>query len=187
VTRQLARRQRRERLAGITLAVLGVAVLIIAIFALRSPNGHGTVAGRPTTTATVTTTSAPTTSLATSSSAASSSAASSSASSSTTSGASTSSPSVSKLPLVVLNNTGVAGLAEQAKARFEAGGWTVTSTGNLTNDILSTCAYFDPAVVGAEAGARALQAQFPTIKRVVMKFAQLPPGPIVVVLTSDYS
>jgi len=63
----------------------------------------------------------------------------------------------------------------------------VTSTGNLVNDIVSTCAYFDPADPGAEAAARALQAQFPTIKRVAPKFAQLPAGPIVVVLTRDYS
>ena len=63
----------------------------------------------------------------------------------------------------------------------------MTSTGNLTNNIVSTCAYYDPATPGAQAAAQALQTQFPTIKRVVPKFAELPAGPVVVVLTSDYS
>ena len=92
-----------------------------------------------------------------------------------------------RLPLVVLNNTTIQGLAEQARATFQAGGWTVTATGNLTNDILSTCAYYDPAVSGAQAAATALQAQFPAIKRVQPKFPELPAGPIVVVLTPDYT
>jgi hypothetical protein len=177
VTRQLENRRRRERAAGIVLAVLGVGVLIIALIALRSPNGHGKVADRGTTT----------TKPASSSSAKSSPATSSSASSSSAPTATASSPVSGKLPLVVLNNTTVSGLAEQAKARFEAGGWTVTSTASIVNDIVSTCAYFDPAVEGAQAAAQALQTQFPAIKRVVPKFAELPPGPVVVVLTSDYS
>jgi hypothetical protein len=63
----------------------------------------------------------------------------------------------------------------------------VTSTGNLVNSIISTCAYYDPNVEGAQAAATALQAQFPAIKRVVPKFAELPAGPIVVVLTADYA
>jgi hypothetical protein len=94
---------------------------------------------------------------------------------------------VTKLPLVVLNNTTITGLAQQAAAQFRAGGWTVTSYGNLQNDIISTCAYYDPSVPGAQASATALRQQFPAIKRVVPKFPQLPAGPIVVVLTSDYT
>ena len=48
----------------------------------------------------------------------------------------------------MLNNTKITGLATQAKAAFEAGGWTVTSTGNIVNNIISTCAYYDPSVPG---------------------------------------
>lgn len=92
-----------------------------------------------------------------------------------------------KLPLLVLNNTTITGLASQAAQTFEAGGWTVTSFGNYTNDIISTCAYYDPDVTGAKAAATALQDQFPTIQRVEPKFAGLPAGPIVVVLTPDYT
>jgi LytR cell envelope-related transcriptional attenuator len=174
VSRQLENRRRRERVAGIVLAVLGLGVLIIALVALRSPNGHGKVADKGTTTTKPAVKSTPKTPPATKSS-------------STSSASSTSSPTPGKLPLVVLNNTDTPGLADQAKARFEAAGWTVTSTDSLTNDIVSTCAYYDPEVAGAEAAARALQTEFPTIKRVVAKFAELPPGPVVVVLTSDYS
>jgi hypothetical protein len=91
------------------------------------------------------------------------------------------------MPLVVLNNTDQNGLAETAKAQFEAGGWTVSSTGNLVNDIISTCAYYDPNTSGAQAAATALMQQFPSIKRTAPKFAELPAGPVVVVLTTDYS
>ncbi|HZC72934.1 MAG TPA: LytR C-terminal domain-containing protein [Jatrophihabitans sp.] len=100
---------------------------------------------------------------------------------------------VKDVPLIVLNNTTTTGLAAQAAQRFEGGGWTVTSVSNYQNSILSTCAYYDPAVTGAKAAATALQRQYPTIKRVAPRFAPdpgaepLPAGPIVVVLTPDYS
>jgi hypothetical protein len=90
-------------------------------------------------------------------------------------------------PLVVLNNSLISGLAGQASQRFQAAGWTVSSVGNLQNDIISTCAYFDPNDPAAKPAAKALQREFPTIKRVRPKFPQLPAGPVVVVLTSDYS
>ncbi|MEP7178435.1 MAG: LytR C-terminal domain-containing protein [Pseudonocardiales bacterium] len=173
MTRQLDNRLRRERVAGIALAIVGVGVLVIAVIALRSPNGHGKVAAEGTTTTKSAAKSAPKSTF--------------TSVPARTPSAPTSEPPATRLPLVVLNNTTIVGLADQAKARFQAGGWTVTSTDTLTNDIASTCAYFDPSVAGAEATARALQAQFPTIKRVAPKFAELPPGPVVVVLTSDYS
>jgi hypothetical protein len=137
---------------------------------LRSPNGHGTVSAQGTPKSSPQPTFKSTTPRSTA----------------TPSGAPPTARA-GRLPLVVLNNTTTSGLAERARARFEAGGWTVTRTGNLSRDILSTCAYFDPAVPGAQVAARALQAQFPTIKRVVKKFPALPPGPVVVVLTQDYS
>jgi hypothetical protein len=86
----------------------------------------------------------------------------------------------------VLNNTGKSGLAESAAQEFRSGGWTVTSTGNLVNNIISTCAYFDPTVAGAQAAAAALRAQFPAIKRVEPKFTPMPAGPVIVVLTSNW-
>ncbi len=95
--------------------------------------------------------------------------------------------SVKSVPLIVLNNTTISGLAARAATQFESGGWTVTRSDNYQNEILSTCAYYDPADPQAKAAAQALQAQYPTIKRVKPKFPELPAGPVVVVLTPDYS
>jgi hypothetical protein len=164
--------------AGLLLALLGVAVLVVAVIALQHPHGRSAQAGKPTSTP--------------SSHASRTAAPSTSAPASGTSGSpsgSASSAAGNKLPLVVLNNTTVSGLAQQAAARFEAGGWTVTSYTNYTNNILSTCAYYDPAVPGAKEAATALQAQFPAIKRIQPQFAELSSyhSPIVVILTPDYS
>jgi hypothetical protein len=91
------------------------------------------------------------------------------------------------IPLVVLDNTGRPAVARNATERFEQAGWTVSGTGTFSGDILSTAAYYDPASDGAQAAAEALQAQFPAIQRVRPRFDGLPRGPVVVVLTYDYS
>jgi hypothetical protein len=156
---------------------IGVAVLVVALIALREPNGHvasqatGSKAGRHTTSPAPRTSTPPR----------------SSSSSAPREGNSQTSSAAKSLPLIVLNNTTIGGLAKRAAHRFESGGWTVTRFDNYQNDILSTCAYFDPAVAGAKAAAQALQKQYPTIKRVEPRFAELPAGPIVVVLTPDYA
>ena len=77
-------------------------------------------------------------------------------------------------------------MAQRAKQTFVAGGWQVTDVGNLQQDILSTCAYYDPNTPGAQQSAQLLMQQFPAIKRIAPKFSGLPAGPIVVVLTPDY-
>jgi hypothetical protein len=170
-------RRRIDRIGGGVLAVLGLVVAVVAVVALRHPNGRQArpVALRTTSTTTITAT-APTPTPSTSPSA------------SATSTVSTStSASAHSVPLVVLNSTSIQGLADTASQRFESAGWTVTWSGNLTNDILSTCAYYDPSDPANEAAAQQLQQQFPEIKRVKERFAELPPGPIIVVLTTDYS
>jgi hypothetical protein len=175
-------RRRAQRIVGSLLAVLGVVVLVIAIIALRQPNGHQAALH----------TSAVADSSSTGSSApAPSSTPPTSPSSSSPAAPTSTTPTVSTdplkaIPLIVLNNTNKTGLADTAAGRFRAGGWTVTSTGNLVNTIASTVAYYDPSVANAQAAATALQAQFPAIKRVVAKFSGLPAGPIIVVLTYDY-
>lgn len=157
--------------------MLGVLVLVVAIAALREPGGHSNSAAGGRTSAssvaknTSTHASAPTRS----------------GHSTAPAGGAQSTDAVKRVPLVVLNNTTIHGLATQAARRFESGGWTVTRSGNLTNDIISTCAYYDDSDPAAEAAAEALRRQYPTIKRVEPKFAQLPSGPVVVVLTPDYS
>jgi hypothetical protein len=175
MARQVARRHQRERIAGILVVCLGLVVLAIAVIALREPNGHvsgssgdasnvaqGSPGGSPANSA--------------------------SSPSTPTSGSETQSlAELKSVPLKVLNNSTVAGLAEQAKRDFEQGGWTVTDFGNLQNDIISTCAYYDPSAPNAKQAAKALQQQFPSIQRVKPKFPELPGGPIVVVLTGDYT
>ena len=153
-------------------------MLVVAVLALRNPKQPTTQAG--TDTRTVTETRSPTSPA--------SGARSSSPSTGRSSGGAASHHAAGSQPLVVLNDTTIANLARDAAARFERGGWRVTSYDeNYRNSIISTCAYYDPAVNGAFAAARALQRQFPTIRRVLARFAQLPQGPVVVVLTSDYA
>jgi hypothetical protein len=154
----------------VVLAALGIAVLGIAVYALQHPSGSKATAGTATRTVTTAPTSpkpAPT--------------------HASTSSAPTTSAANGKLPLVVLNNSTVQGLAQRARDSFTAGGWTVTSIGNEQNDIISTCAYYDPSTPGAQQAAQQLMQQFPAIKRTAPKFPELPAGPVVVVLTSDYA
>jgi hypothetical protein len=181
-------RRRLDLVVGAVLAVLGVVVAVVAVVALHHPNGRREPKAAVTYTVTPS---------ATAKSSASGSAPASGSGSATpsTSGASTSGSAstgattagVKSVPLVVLNVTSRTGLAASAAKTFEDGGWTVTSSGNLSNNILSTCAYYDPSDPANLAAATALMAQFPAIKRVKEKFDGLPAGPIVVVLTNDYS
>ena len=190
----------RDRLTGIGIAVLGVVVLALAVVALRNPTPRSSrsidTATRQSHAVAGLSSSSPHRSAAHSAPPPASSSSSSPSTSSSDSSSDSSSPSLSsgatapssdaKEPLIVLNNTTTTGLAAGAEARFEAGGWTVTHIGTIKNDILSTCAYYDPSEPGAQAAAEALQAQFPNVKRVQPRFAELPSGPIVVVLTWDY-
>jgi len=172
-------KRRFDRVSGSVLAVLGIAVAVVALVALRHPNGRQArpVALRTTSTSTVTATTTKT---------ATPTARPPSTHPSTTPGTKTSAAS-HPIPLIVRNSTTTTGLADTARQRFEQGGWTVTSTGNITNDILSTCAYYDPSDPANQAAALQLQQQFPAIKRVKERFSELPSGPIVIVLTTDYS
>jgi hypothetical protein len=184
LARSQARRQRRERFAGGALALLGVAVLVIAIVALREPNGHvnSAASSQATAAAQNSTQSQPGPTPSAANTRASSPA-------STSISAPSSDPAKS-VPLVVYNDTTIQGLAHDAAQRFESGGWTVSSYANIPSgitDVISTCAYYDPADPSAKSAAEALQQQYPTIRRTKPKFAGLGNGPVVVVLTPDYS
>ncbi|MEP6599997.1 MAG: LytR C-terminal domain-containing protein [Actinomycetota bacterium] len=154
------------------LAVVGVIVAVVAVIALQNPKGreaskvtadvHRTSASRPPTK-----TPRP--------------------SAHPTSRPSSRPTATRPVPLVVLNNTSTSGLADFAAALFRGGGWQVTATADYANDILSTCAYYDPSNPANQQAALQLQQQFPRIVRVKEKFDGLPAGPLVVVLTSDWS
>jgi hypothetical protein len=164
----------------VLVVALGVLVLVIALFALREPNGHVSAAESKTTSGVAKQ----------SPGASGKSTPGRRASSSANPGSHSAGHGVA---LVVLNNSAVHGLAGQAAHSFEAGGWKVTSFGNFQNDIASTCAYYDPSSAGARTAAEALQAQYPAIKRVAPRFTPeagsqpLPSAPLVVVLTGDYT
>jgi hypothetical protein len=168
-------------LAGALVVCLGVAVLVIAVIALREPKGHVSAQRSASSVAKQSKASSASTSKKPAPSA------STQPTTPAPNGDSRSSARVKSVPLVVLNNTTIGGLAARAAQRFEDGGWTVTTFGNYQNDILSTCAYYDPSVAGAQQAAEALQQQYPAIKRVKPRFSELPTGPVVVVLTPDYS
>lgn len=174
-------RGRLEPILGVLLVVVGVAVAVLAVTALNHPNGR--VADR----ASQSVTASPSLSRSGSISSQAGSGSASAPSPTQSQVSSTSSPAGSgRLPLVVLNNTSQVSAATAAE-RFRQGGWTVTDTSTFDGSILSTAVYYDPDVAGAQAAAEQLQQQFPAIKRVKPKFDGLPAGPVIVVLTSDYS
>jgi hypothetical protein len=181
IERQLARRRQRERLIGILIAVLGIAVLVVAVIALRNPHHGATAAGTDTHQSTP----QPAPSVPASGASAPASGSGSGPSSGTSTGTSS---IVGSKPLIVLNQTTTPDLAAQAAQRFEHAGWRVSSTQEgYQNDVITTTAYYDPAIAGAKRAALALQRQFATIHRVAQRFPQLPAGPVVVVLTTDYA
>ena len=184
--------RRRERIIGGVVVFVGAAVLVLSIIALiAAGNGGGSDVSGPTVTLPGGSGSAsPSTSPTASTSPSATGSASPTGSTSTSAGATTSTPpagAIGSQPLVVLNNTSQSGLAQTASDTFTAGGWTVTDTANWSQSTISTCAYYDPAVSGAQAAAEALMQQFPAIKRTVPKYGALPAGPVVVVLTDDYT
>ncbi len=87
------------------------------------------------------------------------------------------------VPVTVLNNSRIRGLADRAAARFRAGGWPVPKVGNYSRGrIPATTVYFAP---GQQASAARFARQF-GIGRVVPRFAGLPGSGTTVVLTRDY-
>jgi hypothetical protein len=185
-------------MAGAVIVALGLVVLVVAILALRNPKHSstaagsqtGTMAGSPSGSAPTSASTSRPRSSAHSSTSSHTSTAPTRSTSKTRSTSSSSSPSgpIGSEPLVVLNQSGTAGLADQAAERFRQDGWKITSTDdNYVNDVITTTAYYDPSVSGSQAAAQALQQQFPTIHRVAERFSNLTPGPVVVVLTTDYS
>jgi len=177
-------RRRLEFVFGVVLLLVGVSVAAIAVLALNNPATQQASASitRHTTARSNSAAGSPTAQPPTSTPASTS----ASSTAADSAGGTNSVAGSGKLPLIVLNNTSdtPAGVAAD---RFRQAGWTVTDISTFEGAILSTAAYYDPNVSGADSAAKELQQQFPAIHRVKPKFDGLPEGPIVVVLTSDYS
>lgn len=86
------------------------------------------------------------------------------------------------VPVLVLNNSRISGLAERAADRFEDAGWPVRDTGSLRGRIRATTIYYPP---GQEDVARQFAARFPEVQRVLPRLANLPGEGLTVVVTRD--
>ena len=88
------------------------------------------------------------------------------------------------MPVTVLNNSRVKGLAERSAERFRAGHWPVPLTGNYRGGTIAvTTVYYPP---GQQASAQRFATQF-GIDRVAPRFAGLPGSGVTVVLTRDFA
>ena len=86
------------------------------------------------------------------------------------------------LPVTVLNNSRVAGLADRAAARLRAGGWPTPVVGNFRGRVARTTVYW---AFGQQASAVRLARQF-GVGRVAPRFAGLPGRGLTLVVTRDY-
>jgi hypothetical protein len=87
------------------------------------------------------------------------------------------------IEIVVLNQTGHAGLAATAATRLRAKGWTVNTVGNFHGVVPATTVYYP---VGQEAAATAAAKSLPTPPRVLPRFGNLSLTRLTVVVTSNY-
>jgi LytR cell envelope-related transcriptional attenuator len=174
------RDRRRSQLIGAVLVVVGAVAAFIAVAGLRHPHGRQDGAAA-TTERTVTVSSSPGSTRFSSPSTSKTSSPSSQSSKTTES-----SHPASQVGIYILNNSSRAGLAASVAAAMRAKGWTVVGTDNYSNDIISSCAYYNPSDSANLTAALSLQRQFPGIQRVRPRFPQLPSYPIVVVLNPDY-
>jgi hypothetical protein len=175
---------RSRAVLGALLALAGVALGIGALYLLRdeAPTDGPTVA-LPTVTATATTT--PT---ATGTPAPTATPTPSARSTATpTAVATTAAPTAVPAPIVpvtVLNNSRITGLADRTAVRFRAGGWPVPVTDNYRGGVIAqTTVYYAP---GQLASAQRFARQF-GIARVLPRFSGLPGRGLTVVLTRDYA
>jgi hypothetical protein len=94
-----------------------------------------------------------------------------------------------RVPLTVLNNSVIRGLADRAATAVQARGWQVAQVGNFAGQLPATTVYYSPGNAGEEAAARELAREFPQVSQVLPRYEGLPPTPagIVLVVTKDWS
>jgi hypothetical protein len=85
--------------------------------------------------------------------------------------------------VVVLNQTGRAGLAGQVATRLRGRGWTVPAVGNFRGVVPATTVYYPP---GQEAAAQAAAESLPTTPRIRPRFGNLSATRLTVVVTDTY-
>lgn len=91
---------------------------------------------------------------------------------------------VVKPAVLVLNNSRVTGLAAKAARDFQAKGWRIAGTGNLSGRLPRTTVYYGP---GQQEAAVELKRAFPAVVDMAPRYAGLPgEGGLTVVVTRDY-
>lgn len=97
-------------------------------------------------------------------------------------------PHVVRMPISVLNNTTVHGLADTVADQFRDGGWQVAFVGNFAGRIPVSTVYYTPGHDAEQRAAEALAVQFPAIQRVMPRYEGLPAGVrgVVVVVVRDW-
>lgn len=99
-------------------------------------------------------------------------------------------PPADHLPLTVLNDTLVHGLAQQAADTFSSHGWRVTMVGNYaaTVPVPTTTVYYTPGRADEQRAARTLVEAFPRISRVLPHDPHLPVTArgVIVVIAPDW-
>jgi hypothetical protein len=90
------------------------------------------------------------------------------------------------VPVIVLNNSTIKGLAAKAADDLRADGWQVVATGNYSaTNVPTTTVYFRPGT-DEEAAARALAAGFGLQVEARIAGIRSQPAGVVVIVTSDY-
>lgn len=94
-----------------------------------------------------------------------------------------SAPAVRESHVVVLNQSGRAGLAGRVGDMLRGKGWTVDAVGNFRGVVPSTTVYYPP---GMAAAAAAVAKELPSTPRIKPRFANLSTSRLTVVVTSSY-
>lgn len=106
-----------------------------------------------------------------------------SATSSASASASATQAPVDKVPVIVLNQTGISGLAAKFQEELEAGGWTVAGIDDFRGNVPATTVYFPR---GMRPAAVALMEQFPQIGRIRPAFSGISASQLTVILGKDF-
>jgi len=96
----------------------------------------------------------------------------------------TTQPTVAKVPVTVLNNSRRSGLGHEVAAEVRAKGWPIEKVGNYRGRLAMTTVFY---AAGQLPQARELAREFPQIRRIEPRPADLPGQGLTLVVTRDWS
>jgi len=89
------------------------------------------------------------------------------------------------LPVTVLNNSTIHGLAVTFEKKLQANGWTDISTGNYPKAVLATTTVFYGATAGEQAAAEAIATELGATAAPKSQGVGIPTSGVVVIVTSE--